>query len=157
MKRAALAIAFLSATALAGCGVGDAGRWMVTASLRSAYGCSLMISSDQAAVERGDLAQRPAPLRVKDPSIVAARSSATKAAPERIVRALAVDSEPEIEIASLPISRDLSSIRQPGTRRERSVVRMAVLPRAGIRRVHITIPEPPAAPYQFTICTGSKG
>lgn len=155
MRRASLALAFLSIAALAGCGVGDAGRWMVTASLRSAYGCSLMISSDQAAVERGELAQRPEPLRVNDPSIVAARSSATT--PERVVLARAIDREPEVEIASLPISRDLTSIRQPGTRRVRSVVRMAVLPRAGVRRVQATVPEPPAVPYQFTICTGKKG
>ncbi len=153
MKRAALVPAFLSIAMLAGCGVGDAGRWIVDTSLRSAYGCSLLVSSDQSAVSSGDVARRPEPLRVRDRSIVAARTIEPVAPP---VVAIAEETEREsVEIAEIPISRDLTSIRAAGTRHPRSVYRVA---RSGQPRFTIRVARPELPRYEFPapLCPSSK-
>jgi hypothetical protein len=155
MKRAALGLAILSAAALSGCGARDAGRWLVDASLRSAYGCSLLVSSDQAAGGGGELAQRPEPLIVQDPSIVASRLPSPRRAVAKTERA--AETEPAVEIAELPISRDLSSFRAAGTLSSRSAVRMAHLPRAAPLWIQVAAPEPLPPPLPFGVCPGTRG
>ncbi|HEY0592782.1 MAG TPA: hypothetical protein VGF40_13510 [Thermoanaerobaculia bacterium] len=154
MKRAALPLAFLSMALLAGCGVGDAGRWIVNTSLRSAYGCSLMISSDQSAEDAGDVAKRPEPLQVRDRSIVVAKDASEEAPP-----VLAVNRQPRdeaaVEIAEVPISRDLSSIRGKGTRSPRAFYRYARAIDAPRFHFHISRPETPERP--ITVCPSSNG
>ena len=156
MKRAALVLAFLSIAILAGCGVGDAGRWIVDTSLRSAYGCSLLVSSDQSAVSAGDVAQRPDPLRVSDRSIVAARVVEPAAQPLAVATAEGTERE-SVEIAEVPISRDLTSIPAAGTRHPRSVYRVAHdsgQPRFTIR---VSRPEMPRYSFPAPPCPSSKG
>lgn len=154
MKRAALALAVLSIALLAGCGVGDAGRWIVDTSLRSAYGCSLLISSDQSAANAGDVARRPEPLKVRDHAIVAAKGS--EAAPAVIAARLDEVRNDAVEIAAVPISRDISSIRGKGTRSSRAVYRIA---RVTEPRLHIRVsrPVPTDRPAEITICPSTKG
>ncbi len=153
MKRAALVLAFLSAVALSGCGVRDAGRWLVGTSLRSAYGCSLLVSSDQMPATAGELAQRPQPLVVTDSSIVASLSGPE---PKRGDIGPKRNAGPPVEIAELPISRDLSSMRPPGTMRARTDVRFAELRRAPRLRIHVARPEAPPS-FQAGGCPSGKG
>jgi hypothetical protein len=156
MKRALLILAFLSALSLAGCGVGDAGRWLVTTSLRAAYGCSLLVSSDQAAVTAADRERRPQPLLVADPSIVRSTPGANPSV-ERIAAVDAPLADSRVEIAELPISRDLSSIDGAGTRRSYAFVHVAQAPRAAGVRVYVARPELPHFPSDVSVCPGTKG
>jgi hypothetical protein len=157
MKKGVLVLAFLCAAAFAGCGVGDAGRWIVDTSLRSAYGCSLLVSSDQSAMTQGDVARRPEPLSVSDPSVVLASAAAT---PQRVVRTEEREriAASEIEIAALPVSRDLSSIRGAGTLHHRVAVRVADARRSGRVFVFASRPLPPPPPVGHPEgCPGKKG
>ncbi len=155
MKRSALGPAFLSVALLAACGVGDAARWIVDTSLRSASGNAPTISSSQSAGNASDEAKRPEPLRVSDRAIVAARNPEAEAA-----RAVATSHRPRreeaVEIAAVPISRDLSSIRGKGTRSEHSFYRYASA-RDGRFYIHVRKPETPARPAATTTCPNTKG
>lgn len=154
MKRAALALAFLSIALLAGCGVGDAGRWIVNTSLRSAYGCSLMISSDQSADNAGDVAKRPEPLQVRDRAIVLAKN--TEPEPAAVLSAgMQPRREEAVQVAAVPISRDLSSIRGKGTRSPRAFYRYARAVEAP--RFHIRVSRPVTPERSTTICPSSNG
>ena len=152
MKRRSLAVAFLAAAIFTACGAGDAGRWVVTASLRTAYGCSLMISSDQAA-DPSALAERPAPLVIDEASVALA-----PATPEKTVVLAGTQPTREsesVEIAELPISRDITSIRPAGTRKALPSIRLASVRRPVPFRFYVPRPEP--APAPTTICRGAKG
>jgi hypothetical protein len=154
MKRAALALAFLSIALLAGCGVGDAGRWIVNTSLRSAYGCSLMISSDQSAENAGDVAKRPEALEVRDSAIVLAKTTEAESAPV-VSATLQPRREVAVQIAEVPISRDLSSIQGKGTRSSRASYRYARTTDAP--RFHIRVSRPETPERSTTVCPSSNG
>lgn len=155
MKRAAPALAVLSIAVLAGCGAGDAGRWIVDTTLRSAYGCSLMISSDQSGEHAGDLAKRPEPLQVRDHAIVVAEKKTGPVPAVSAVSASLKQGQESVEIAAVPISRDLSSIRAKGTRSQRAVYRYARAVDAP--RFHIRVARPETPERSSTICPSSKG
>jgi hypothetical protein len=111
-----------------------------------------MVSSVQAA-DPSALAERPAPLVIDESPVAVAIAPANA-----VIPAVSTESAQEagsVEIAELPISRDLSSIRPAGTRKALPSIRVASMRRATPFRFHVPRPEP--APARATICRGAKG
>lgn len=105
MKRSAPLLAIGGLILAAGCGAGEAGGRIASILAQAAQKCALQLAANHARVDAGATAARPPALAVADVETVAP-------APKRAVLA-AREATPQREIAPIPISRDLSSIRPP--------------------------------------------